>query len=249
MVLMFPIPFMNIPYSLIELTKTSPLAQQNPAWISIAIYIGIGLGILVFLIIIFGLLFQRKTTRDITPNLPTLSSDATQPYTAPPTALPLPKPEQPDLPSDTTQPFHVSDLPIKDIQETPIPPALEQTAHPPVPEDSLGTLTVLSSDDETIIGRQFFIQKSTTTLGRKPDNDIVFANDKPVSRYHARIEKQGQRLVILEIITSDEQGNSKCPTCGTFINDTQMDREPLSLKDGDIIQLGMRVRLRFNQGG
>ena len=223
------------------------LAQKNPAWMTIAIYVGIGLGILVFLIIVFGLIFQRKTTRDIAPDSLDSSSEATQPYTLHPSEKPLPDSVQVAKPSDATQSFRISDEPVIDFQNKPMP-AIEQTALPPVPEDAFGTLSVLSSDDETLIGHQFHIRKSTTTLGRKPDNDIVFAHDKPVSRYHARVEKQDDNLVLVEIMTSDEQGNPKCPTCGTFINDAQINDGHAALKDGDIIQLGLRVRLLFNQG-
>lgn len=229
------------------LIESGAFAQQNPLWMTIAIYIGIALGVLVFLIIVFGLLFQRKTSQDIAPDPLKPSSEATRPYTLPPSEKPLPDPLLPEQPSDATQPFHISDLPVKDFLNMHMP-AVEQSALPPVPVDALGTLSVLSSDDELLIGRQFHIRKSPTTLGRKPDNDIIFANDKPVSRYHARIENQDNQLVLSEIITSDEQGNSRCPTCGTFINDSPIDSGPISLKDGDVIQLGTRVRLRFNQG-
>jgi hypothetical protein len=233
--------------SLLGLNEIGMFAQDNPAWMTIAIYIGIGLGILVFLIIVFGLIFQRKTTRDITPDSLDSSSEATQPYTLHPSEKPLPDSVQIAKPSDSTQSFRVSDLPVIDFQDTPLP-VIEQTALPPVPEDAFGTLSVLNSDDETRVGHQFHIRKSTTTLGRKPDNDIVFAQDKPVSRYHARIEKQDDHLVLVEIMTSDEQGNPKCPTCGTFINDDQINDGHATLKDGDIIQLGLRTRLLFNQG-
>ena len=239
---------LGIPLSFLGLNQISVLVQENPGWMSIAIYVGIGLGILVFLIIVFGLLFQRKTTRDIAPDSLDPSSDATQPYTLHPSEKPLPDPVLAGDPTDSTQSFQIADLPVLEFQKTHTP-ALVQTVLPPVPEDAYGTLSVLNSDDKALIGHQIHIRNSTTTLGRKPDNDIVFAHDKPVSRYHARIEKQDDNLVLLEIMTSDEQGNPKCPTCGTFINDTQIKNGSAVLKDGDIIQLGLRVRLRFIKGG
>lgn len=111
-------------------------------------------------------------------------------------------------------------------------------------ENALAVLVVLQSDDAAMIHRRIEITKSTTTLGRKSDNEIAFIHDSPVSRHHAVIEERQGRLYLSEVLGLDEQGHPKRPAYGTFVNGTQVQEEVL-LRDGDEIQLGKRVRLRF----
>ncbi len=111
-------------------------------------------------------------------------------------------------------------------------------------ENALGILVVLQSDDPTMVGQRIEINKPTTTLGRKADNDIIFARDTPVSRRHAVIEERSGRLFLSEVLAMDESGRPHRPTYGTFVN-SQPVKEPVMLRDGDEIRLGKRLRLRF----
>jgi len=111
-------------------------------------------------------------------------------------------------------------------------------------DEALAVLVVLQSDDAAMIGQRFEITNSVTRLGRKADNDIIFPNDNPVSRRHAIIEERGGNLFLSEFIRADESGVAKRPTFGTFVNGRQI-KDPVLLRDGDVIQLGKRVRLRF----
>lgn len=110
--------------------------------------------------------------------------------------------------------------------------------------DFAGTLVVLQSDNAAMVNQRFEIKKATTVLGRKSDSDIVFPQDKPVSRHHAQIENLNGSLYLSEIISLEADGSRKRPVYGTFINDQQIEGA-VRLKDGDLIRLGKRVVLRF----
>lgn len=114
--------------------------------------------------------------------------------------------------------------------------------------DALGMLIVTASDDATLIGLQFEITSSTTTLGRSADNDINFPKDSPVSRHHAEIVEKNGGLYLQEILSSDSSGMSKSPTYGTFLNNEPLGG-PTRLESGDVIRLGKRVTLKFESAG
>jgi pSer/pThr/pTyr-binding forkhead associated (FHA) protein len=111
--------------------------------------------------------------------------------------------------------------------------------------DALGALTIEASDDESLIGHRFEITASLITLGRSADNDINFPNDKPVSRHHAEIYQISGKLYLREVTTADSSGSAQPPKYGTFLNTEPMGTDPALLKTGDQIQLGKRVRLKF----
>lgn len=106
-----------------------------------------------------------------------------------------------------------------------------------------GVLTVLNSDDLALLGKKLDLMKSPTKIGRSPDNDIIFT-DKPISRFHATIEKRGNSVVVAEVISMDASGKAKPPTYGTTLNGKKLDGET-NLKSGDEIGLGSRAKLRF----
>lgn len=121
----------------------------------------------------------------------------------------------------------------------------EHTLDSLTPHDhTLAVLVVLQSDDPELIHRRLEITKPVTTLGRKRDNDLAFPKDSPVSRQHAVIEERNGIFYLSEIISVDERGHPKPPAYGTFVNGMQV-RDPVRLRDGDEIQLGKRLRLRF----
>jgi VWFA-related protein len=108
-----------------------------------------------------------------------------------------------------------------------------------------GSLTVEFSDDPTMIGHRFDITSLLTTLGRSVDNDIIFPKDNPVSRHHAEISEKRGLLYLMELRQTDVSGISTPPKFGSFINNTQVGLSPILLKNGDIISLGKRVKLKF----
>ena len=108
-----------------------------------------------------------------------------------------------------------------------------------------GSLTVEFSDDPTMIGHRFDITSLLTTLGRSADNDIIFPKDNPVSRHHAEISERRGLLYLSELRQTDVSGVSIPSKFGTFINNTQLGPNPILLKNGDIIGLGKRVKLKF----
>lgn len=114
----------------------------------------------------------------------------------------------------------------------------------PPGEGVLGLLVVLESDDSSLRGQRFEINRSVTTLGRKSTNDIMFPKDGTVSRQHAVIEERGGRLYFSEIMSADEAGRPRRPTCGTFVNNRQIEAS-VALRTGDQIRLGKQVRMRF----
>ena len=83
-------------------------------------------------------------------------------------------------------------------------------------------------------GRMYRFRDPVTTLGRSMDCDINLS-DLGVSRIHARIERTGAGIEIVD------PGS----TNGLFVNGDDVDGRQV-LQDGDKIQLGPKVVLRFN---
>jgi hypothetical protein len=80
-------------------------------------------------------------------------------------------------------------------------------------------------------GEHFLPRGARTTIGRSPDCDI-FLDDVTVSRHHAVLLQQGNRLVI------EDQGSLN----GTYVNRRRV--ESAELEDGDELQIG-KYRLIF----
>ncbi len=117
-----------------------------------------------------------------------------------------------------------------------------------MPSDAYGRLTVLASDDESMVNQHFDLINEHTSLGRKADNDIVFLKDSPVSRHHAVIEERNGGLFLKETMDRDDSGKDKRPVYGTYVNDDKVGDEGVLLRNGDEIRLGKRVRLKFEAG-
>ena len=73
--------------------------------------------------------------------------------------------------------------------------------------------------------RAISLERSITTIGRKPDNHIVI-KDHHVSRYHAQIRKIKGSYVLMDLES----------TVGTSINGRKV--KQAFLKDGDVISIG-----------
>jgi hypothetical protein len=74
--------------------------------------------------------------------------------------------------------------------------------------------------------KHVYLQKDRTTLGRKPDNDIVFDN-LVVSGHHCMFELKGLADVYIEDLHS---------TNGTYVNGKMVLRQ--RLHDGEVISIG-----------
>lgn len=85
-----------------------------------------------------------------------------------------------------------------------------------------------------LAGAEFALDRPSLVLGRTQENDIIL-NHKSISRHHAKIVREGDRYVILDL----ESAN------GVRVNGKEHDR--LELQGGDVIELG-EVRLRFITG-
>jgi hypothetical protein len=132
----------------------------------------------------------------------------------------------------------------------PVTPGIVAAPAPPGPdpgpdaftpgENALGVLVVLESDDPFMIGLHIEINRPVTTLGRRSSNDILFPVDGAVSRQHALIEARRGQVIFREARAKD----NRRPTFGTFVNEQQI-KNPVPLRNGDVVRLGSRVRLRF----
>ena len=82
--------------------------------------------------------------------------------------------------------------------------------------------------------KHVYLQKDRTTLGRAPDNDIVFEN-MVVSGHHCVFDLKGLADVFIEDLRS---------TNGTYINGQMVKRQ--RLRDGDVIAIG-NFRIQFRE--
>jgi diguanylate cyclase (GGDEF)-like protein len=93
-------------------------------------------------------------------------------------------------------------------------------------------LTLRSSTNEPLV---YALKAGKNTLGRGPDNDIVIVDDS-VSRQHAEIDCQADRLVLRDLGSKN----------GTFVNQARISRAHL-LKSGDQIHIGQRLVRLFQR--
>lgn len=70
------------------------------------------------------------------------------------------------------------------------------------------------------------LQRPVTRIGRNPDNDVVIANDKRVSKYHAEIRREDGSYVVVDLQSTN----------GTMVNGRRINRHRLA--DGDVIRIG-----------
>ena len=92
-------------------------------------------------------------------------------------------------------------------------------------------LLILSKDGKP--EKNWTLTKEVTTIGRWDDNDIPIP-DRWVSRYHAEIRRQGSHYVIHDLGSKN----------GLFVNGKRV-TEPLTLEDGDQVQIAPRCLLTF----
>jgi pSer/pThr/pTyr-binding forkhead associated (FHA) protein/tetratricopeptide (TPR) repeat protein len=140
------------------------------------------------------------------------------------TSQPIPVASQPDQPSSGVP---TVEGPMDGQPTIPISTMAAQTAfmEPPARLVALGRL---------LSGTEFVLDRPSLVIGRTPENDIIL-NHKSISRHHAKIVREGNRYVILDL----ESAN------GVRVRGTEHDR--VELQANDVIELG-QVRLRFLAG-
>jgi diguanylate cyclase (GGDEF)-like protein len=82
------------------------------------------------------------------------------------------------------------------------------------------------------IGQMFLLSKEETTIGRAPECD-VFLDDEGVSRHHAKIIRQDDTLIIIDLGSTN----------GTYNEGERI--QVLTLEDGAKIQVGTATILQF----
>lgn len=107
-----------------------------------------------------------------------------------------------------------------------------------------GSLTVLSSDDPAMIGKEYVLAKTDFSIGRSVENDLAFPKDSAVSRRHIVLFERNSDFYLREEMKMMPDGTKAPPTYGTYINDRKISGEVL-LHSGDEIGLGRRTKLRF----
>ena len=105
------------------------------------------------------------------------------------------------------------------------------------PEPAQGLPAELVIERGPSPNKRYPLTAVANTIGRSPNNTIVI-NDPEISRRHAQILQQGDGFA------AEDLGS----TNGTFVNG-QRAVGVTAVNDGDIIELGDTVRLRFSRPG
>jgi len=96
-----------------------------------------------------------------------------------------------------------------------------------------GESPMLVMKSGTAVGEKWTIEKEAVVIGRDEDCDVILP-DRPISRYHAEIRREGNRYLLRDL-------NSKNGTC---LNGQEI-VGPVPVQDGDEIQIALRVTLLF----
>jgi pSer/pThr/pTyr-binding forkhead associated (FHA) protein/tetratricopeptide (TPR) repeat protein len=133
------------------------------------------------------------------------------------------------------------------VQPVETPPAAAPTVQdalegqPTIPISTMAVQAALTELPARLVivsrfmsGTEFILDRPSQVLGRTPENDII-VNHKSISRHHAKIVREGDRYIILDL----ESAN------GVRVGGVEEDR--VELQSGDVIELG-EVRLRFLTG-
>ena len=143
---------------------------------------------------------------------------------------------QEERPSQAAQP---SDVPAVPAAAPPVEQVMD--GQPTIPISTLALQTAFSEPPARLVvagrilsGGEYILDRVAHVIGRTPENDIVL-NHKSISRHHAKITREGNRYVILDL----ESAN------GVRVGGTEQDR--VELQSGDVVELG-EVRLRFLTG-
>lgn len=94
-----------------------------------------------------------------------------------------------------------------------------------------GPILILTEGPER--GKRWELKQETITIGRHASCDIVLL-DRRVSRFHARITRQGKNFVLEDLGSKN----------GTFVNGISVSA-PVPLKDGDEIAIAFAFKFLF----
>lgn len=83
-------------------------------------------------------------------------------------------------------------------------------------------------------GQRWIVDRERMVIGRGSDCDIVLP-ERPVSRHHAVIERDGGNFYLRDLGSKN----------GTYVNGHEVRDRPYLLRDGDEIQIALRVKLGF----
>src|SRR5207237_6767724 len=83
--------------------------------------------------------------------------------------------------------------------------------------------------------RELKVEDGLVTIGRALDNSVALEDDSNVSRYHAEIERRGDKFWLIELGSSN----------GTTLNDRAVDLDQ-QLEDGDLISVGGSTMIEFH---
>ncbi len=108
-------------------------------------------------------------------------------------------------------------------------PEVEQGAKSPTQSATGRTPIRLRAQLGDQIGRTYIMSGETLRIGRAPDNDLAL-DDIQVSRYHARLIRQGDTLIIEDLGSTN----------GTLVSGRRITR-PQILQPGDTIAIGKTV--------
>lgn len=96
------------------------------------------------------------------------------------------------------------------------------------------SLTIISCDDQSLVGNEYNISHFPTYLGRSGVNDVILP-ESPVSRSHAKITSRKDQIFLQDLGSR----------FGTFVNDERLRSQPVPLIYGDKIRLGIKATLIF----
>jgi hypothetical protein len=112
----------------------------------------------------------------------------------------------------------------------------------------ISSITVLQSDDLSMIGQKFDITDQICRLGRAADNEVFFPREVSISNHHCIIEHRAGQFVLSEVMGIVGDGGGRKPLGGTFVNE-HLILSPTVIKNGDMIRLGNKLVFRFEQPG
>lgn len=88
-----------------------------------------------------------------------------------------------------------------------------------------------------LAGTRWPIDRESVTLGRAPDCEVVLP-ERQISRYHARLEFDGEGYVLRDLGSKN----------GTYVNGEPVRGQPYHLRDGDEISLSLAIQMGFVSG-
>jgi diguanylate cyclase (GGDEF)-like protein len=147
----------------------------------------------------------------------------------PKVAVPVDEPAQTGVAKSRDQPPRTGTV----VEQSDEPPTLRGThvSIAPVPAShDRASITVLRGVNA---GQLFRVERTVTVIGRARGADLHL-EEEGISRRHARIERREGRYVLEDLGSTN----------GVFLNGVQIERADLS--DGDRIQLGPAILVRFS---